>query len=279
MMPPACAPVLAITAAVVPPSSSAPAAAEGISVSQQDPTYRGAVLFSQRCAGCHTLTRRGNPGLGQPGRPVQGPNLDQRIESFDDVLFAIRNGGFSGAIMPQNIVTGHEADEVARFVAKYAGSTAQTTVAAARLGFTVGELGPEHLAATLKPPADQDCCGARPPEHPRGPRAGEGGARAARRRRGARRALGLDERRRELLPEVEERRAGQNRASERIAEAKRSGDDAEPRDRRDARGELARSRSSRASCPRSSRSATSSPRRCPTSPTPRPRTATPRTTP
>jgi seryl-tRNA synthetase len=40
--------------------------------------------------------------------------------------------------------------------------------------------------------------------------------------------LGLDERRRELLPEVEARRAVQNRASERIAEAKRSGEDAEP---------------------------------------------------
>ena len=75
----------------------------------------------QRCSGCHTL-RAGTQGTGNRSRPVQGPNLDQRIESFDDVIFAIRNGGFSGAIMPQNIVTGHEADEVAKFVSKYAGS-------------------------------------------------------------------------------------------------------------------------------------------------------------
>jgi seryl-tRNA synthetase len=40
--------------------------------------------------------------------------------------------------------------------------------------------------------------------------------------------LGVDERRRELLPDVEERRARQNRASDRIAEAKRAGEDAEP---------------------------------------------------
>ncbi len=57
-------------------------------------------------------------------------------------------------------------------------------------------------------------------------------ARAALARRGAADALDqllrLDERRRELLPEVEERRARQNRASDRIAEAKRAGDDAEP---------------------------------------------------
>jgi seryl-tRNA synthetase len=37
----------------------------------------------------------------------------------------------------------------------------------------------------------------------------------------------LDARRRELLPELEETRAGQKRASEKIAEAKRSGDDAD----------------------------------------------------
>ena len=51
-------------------------------------------------------------------------------------------------------------------------------------------------------------------------------------RRGAAEALdellGLDHRRRALLPEVEERRARQNRASDEIAAAKREGHDAEP---------------------------------------------------
>jgi seryl-tRNA synthetase len=59
-----------------------------------------------------------------------------------------------------------------------------------------------------------------------------GAARVALARRGAAEALdellSLDQRRRELLPEVEERRASQNRASDEIAAAKRSGDDAEP---------------------------------------------------
>jgi seryl-tRNA synthetase len=59
-----------------------------------------------------------------------------------------------------------------------------------------------------------------------------GPARTALERRGAADALdellGVDERRRELLPEVEERRARQNRASDQIAEAKRAGGDAEP---------------------------------------------------
>jgi mono/diheme cytochrome c family protein len=97
---------------------------EGISVSQSDPAYSGAVLFSQRCAGCHTLTPAGTQGSANRNVRVQGPNLDQRKEKMKDVLFAIRNGGFSGAIMPANIVTGHEATEVAQFVSKYAGESA-----------------------------------------------------------------------------------------------------------------------------------------------------------
>jgi len=55
---------------------------------------------------------------------TQGPNLDQRTETYDDALFAIQNGGFSGAIMPQNIVVGDEAEALAKFVAEYSGSEA-----------------------------------------------------------------------------------------------------------------------------------------------------------
>jgi hypothetical protein len=47
-----------------------------------------------------------------------GPNFDQRHETVNCVLFAIRNGGFSGGPMPQNIVTGPEAQAVAQFVAE-----------------------------------------------------------------------------------------------------------------------------------------------------------------
>ena len=38
------------------------------------------------------------------------------------MLFAIRNGGFSGAIMPANIVVGRDARDVALFLERYAGS-------------------------------------------------------------------------------------------------------------------------------------------------------------
>jgi mono/diheme cytochrome c family protein len=117
--------VLALTAAAVAALAlAACGGTEGISVSKDDPAHSGAVLFAERCSGCHTLTPAGTQGTANRALRVQGPNLDQRVESVDDVLFAIRNGGFSGAIMPQNIVTGAEAAAVAEFVAKYAGSEA-----------------------------------------------------------------------------------------------------------------------------------------------------------
>ena len=97
---------------------------EGISVSKDDPNYNGAVLFATHCSGCHTLGAAGTQGTGNRSIRTQGPNLDERVESYEDALFAIQNGGFSGAIMPQNIVVGEEAEAVARFVAKYAGQDA-----------------------------------------------------------------------------------------------------------------------------------------------------------
>jgi mono/diheme cytochrome c family protein len=98
---------------------------EGVSVSKSDSNYNGAVLFATHCSGCHTLSAAGTQGSGNRGLRTQGPNLDQRTETYDDALFAIQNGGFSGAIMPQNILVGEEAEAVARFVAKYAGDEAE----------------------------------------------------------------------------------------------------------------------------------------------------------
>ncbi len=100
---------------------------EGLAVSKSEPDYNGAVLFSTHCSGCHTLSAAGTQGSGNRGERTQGPNLNQREEEYPDVLYAIENGGFSGAIMPQNIVVGKEAEEVAKFVAKYAGEAAENS--------------------------------------------------------------------------------------------------------------------------------------------------------
>jgi mono/diheme cytochrome c family protein len=94
---------------------------QGITVADNDPTHAGAVLFADRCSGCHSLDAAGAQGSANRKLRNQGPNLNQRVESADNVLYAIRNGGYSGAIMPQNIVVGADAQAVAEFVAKYSG--------------------------------------------------------------------------------------------------------------------------------------------------------------
>ena len=100
---------------------------ETISVSKSDPNHTGAEIFAARCGSCHTLDAAGTHGSAtnvSDRENVDGPNFNVRKENIPDVLFAIANGGFSGAIMPENIVTGPEAKAVAAFVAKYAGKTA-----------------------------------------------------------------------------------------------------------------------------------------------------------
>jgi mono/diheme cytochrome c family protein len=92
--------------------------------SQEAESDPGAQLFAARCGGCHTLEAAGTEG--STGERPSGPNLNQRHETRNQVLYAIRNGGFSGAIMPQNIVVGADAQAVAAFVAKNAGTKAKS---------------------------------------------------------------------------------------------------------------------------------------------------------
>ena len=99
---------------------------EEIEVAESDPLHAGAVLFRERCSGCHTFDAAGARGSKpegeiESGERTNGPNFNEREVSKDDALYAIRNGGFSGAIMPANIVVGEEAEVVAEFVAEYSG--------------------------------------------------------------------------------------------------------------------------------------------------------------
>jgi mono/diheme cytochrome c family protein len=99
-----------------------------IKVSQANALHNGAVLFNQRCSGCHTLSYAAAHGSATNVRSreiVNGPDFNIRCERpVTRVVYAIENGGFSGAIMPQNIVVGQDAKDVAQFVATYAGRQA-----------------------------------------------------------------------------------------------------------------------------------------------------------
>jgi mono/diheme cytochrome c family protein len=104
---------------------------QGIEVAENSPSYQGAVLFYQHCSGCHTLGAAGTEGSASNVRTSEykdGPNFNARKEQYRQVLYAIRNGGFSSGPMPQDILTGRAAEQVARFVAKYSGRDAERPI-------------------------------------------------------------------------------------------------------------------------------------------------------
>ena len=122
--------LLMMIAAIAVAGVAAGCGTEKVQVAQTNPNFTGAELFSQRCSGCHTLAAAATHGSATNARSaefVAGPNFNVRCERpVDRVLYAIKNGGFSGAIMPQNVVVGQQAIDVAKFVATYAGGQAKS---------------------------------------------------------------------------------------------------------------------------------------------------------
>jgi mono/diheme cytochrome c family protein len=105
-----------------------------VKVARSSSEYNAAEIFHQRCAGCHTFKAAGTQGSAEIANKREykdGPNFDQRKEKYNQILYAIRNGGFSSGPMPQNIVVGKEAEEVARFIEKNSGSEAKAPKAPA----------------------------------------------------------------------------------------------------------------------------------------------------
>jgi len=95
-----------------------------IELPKDNADYEGAELFVEHCAGCHTFEAAGTEGSAAKVKTREnkdGPNFNQRKETKEDVLYAIENGGFSSGPMPQNIVTGEDAEKIAEFIAKYSG--------------------------------------------------------------------------------------------------------------------------------------------------------------
>jgi mono/diheme cytochrome c family protein len=99
-----------------------------IQLAKTSPYYKGAELFLQHCSGCHTLAVVGAEGSATEISnrvKTNAPNFNIRKENVAQVLYALRNGGFSGAIMPENILVGQQAQDVAEFLAKYSGLKAE----------------------------------------------------------------------------------------------------------------------------------------------------------
>jgi mono/diheme cytochrome c family protein len=118
------APVVAVLAAS---ALAAGCGEEDIPFEEGTAEREAAVLFNENCGMCHTLDVAASEGTStdvSDRERVDGPNFNERQEDVQAVLYAIRNGGFSGAIMPVNIVTGEDAQRLAEFVARFAGQDA-----------------------------------------------------------------------------------------------------------------------------------------------------------
>jgi hypothetical protein len=101
---------------------------EGISSQLTGEQRQAAELFNSRCSGCHTLSVAGTEGSSSNVRTREykdGPNFDQRKVTENCALYAIRNGGFSSGPMPQDIVIGEQAVQLAKFLAEFSGSQVQ----------------------------------------------------------------------------------------------------------------------------------------------------------
>jgi mono/diheme cytochrome c family protein len=70
-----------------------------------------AETFANTCGGCHTLKAAGTSGQ-------VGPNLDDLKPDAERVKTAIKQGP---SVMPENLLKGAQADEVAQYVAENAG--------------------------------------------------------------------------------------------------------------------------------------------------------------
>jgi hypothetical protein len=86
---------------------------DGIKLSSDD--KEGRILFGQHCAICHTLSAANATGK-------VGPNLDALQPPKQLVLSTVKNGLSIGTgTMPQGLVVGDDANDVADFVSKVAG--------------------------------------------------------------------------------------------------------------------------------------------------------------
>jgi mono/diheme cytochrome c family protein len=123
--------LLAVVSVGLAATTVAGCGSRGVQLSKSNPYYHGAKLFANRCSDCHTLDVAGAEGAATKVRDKErtdGPNFNVRKEQVSQVLYAIRNGGFSGAIMPENIAVGPEAQAIAQFLARYSGLKAKRPV-------------------------------------------------------------------------------------------------------------------------------------------------------
>jgi plastocyanin len=148
---------------------AAAAALQGCSLTSQDSNLvNGKKQFVAKCGSCHTLARANATG-------VVGPNLDEafqraRVDGFGQTTFKglvhrqIENParraqhdpvtGKELPLMPANLVTGSDAEDVAAYVASAAAKSGKDTGALAQVGGSQSKGTAQEKSGVLDIPAD-----------------------------------------------------------------------------------------------------------------------------
>ena len=117
---------------------------------EEDDLVNGKALFVEECGTCHTLARAGTAG-------TQGPNLDNSFaaaresglgqETIEGVVHdQILSPGMASN-MPEDLVTGEDAQDVAAYVAEAAAAPGEDTGALASAGLAGAETGEQIFTA------------------------------------------------------------------------------------------------------------------------------------
>lgn len=96
-----------------PPSEAPAATAEAAQAGAVD--EQALALFTASCGSCHALAAAGTTA-------TIGPDLDELRPTEEQVLAAIANGGAGSGQMPAGLLTGADAESVAKLVSGAAGS-------------------------------------------------------------------------------------------------------------------------------------------------------------
>jgi cytochrome c2 len=135
---------------------------------------QGKLLFTEKCAPCHTLAEANATGKVGPNLDASfGPDRKQGIKEStirqvvaDQIRYAGNYVATNGPTMPKNLVTGSQVDDVAAYVAFVAGRPGSSVTAASPPGGTTtttpapsggGGGGGAALAAGKKAFVDNGC--------------------------------------------------------------------------------------------------------------------------
>jgi len=133
------------------------AAAAGCGTEGQADMVNGKNLFAERCQRCHVLERAGGgadvgPNLDEAFGPARADGLGE--ETVEGVVLRQIANVRRNSTMPEDLVTGDDARDVAAYIAEVAGQPGEDTGALAEAGAKVSSKPIVAEGGTLEMPAD-----------------------------------------------------------------------------------------------------------------------------